>query len=198
MPQTFASKLSVRKVVNPVEEEVASPANSPKYLKFSTSQSEVLEAQMLPNPAASTAVEQQVVLREWKVPVVEQAISESDTRLAPGLLLPAAAAVAALVLDQEAEQEEAWLVPTEKPARDLEDWVVPSQPEVWVVQHMVMAPQAPKVIGVSEVLVAMAPSTEVAVAVAVTMAVVAVAQTLTHAAPMPEAAVVDLHTPTQV
>jgi hypothetical protein len=29
---------------------------------------------MLPNPAASTAVEQQVVLREWKVPVVEQAI----------------------------------------------------------------------------------------------------------------------------
>jgi hypothetical protein len=30
------------------------------------------------------------------------------------------------------------------------------------------------------------------------MAVVAVAQTLTHAAPMPEVAVVDLHTPTQV
>jgi hypothetical protein len=114
------------------------------------------------------------------------------------LLLPEAAAVAALVLDQEAEQEEAWLVPTEKPARDLEDWVVPSQPEVWVVHHMVMAPQVPKVIGVSEVRVAMAPSTEVAVAVAVTMAVVAVAQTLTHAAPMPEVAVVDLHTPTQV
>jgi hypothetical protein len=198
MPQTFASKPSVRKVVNPVEEEVASPANSPKYLKFSTSQSEVREAQMLPNPAASTAVELPVVLREWKAPVVEQVISESVTRLAPGLLLPEAAAVAALVLDQEAEQEEAWLVPTEKPARDLEDWVVPSQPEVWVVQHTVMALLAPQVIGESEVLVAMAPSTEVAVAVAVTMAVVAVAQTLTHAAPMPEAAVVDLHTPTQV
>ena len=153
---------------------------------------------MLPNPAASTAVEQQVVLREWKAPVVERAISESDTRLAPGLLLPAAAAVAALVLDQEAELEEAWLVPTEKPARDLADWVVPSQPEVWVVQHMVMAPQVPKVIGESEVLVAMAHCTEVAVAVAATTAVVAVAQTLTHAAPMPEVAVVDLHTLTQV
>jgi hypothetical protein len=114
------------------------------------------------------------------------------------LLLPEEAAVAALVLDQEAEQEEAWLVPTEKPARDLEDWEVPSQPEVWVVQHMVMAPQVPKVIGVSEVLEAMAHCTEVAVAVAVTMAVAAVALTLTHAAPTPEAVVVDLHTPTQV
>jgi hypothetical protein len=77
MPQTFASKLSVRKVVNPVEEEVASPANSPKYLKFSTSQSEVLEVRTLPNPAASTEVELQVDLREWKAPVVEQVISES-------------------------------------------------------------------------------------------------------------------------
>jgi hypothetical protein len=38
----------------------------------------------------------------------------------------------------------------------------------------------------------------VAVVVAVTTAVAVVAQTLTHAAPMPEAAVVDLHTPTQV
>jgi hypothetical protein len=198
MPQTFASKPSVRKVVNPEEAAVASPANSPKYLKFSTSQSEVLEAQMLPNPAASTAVEQQVVLREWKAPVVEQVISESDTRLAPGLLLPEVAAVAALVLDQEAEQEEAWLVPTEKPARDLEDWVVLSQPEVWVVQHMVMAPLVPQVIGESEVLEAMAHFTEVAVAVAVTTAVAVVEQMLTHAAPTPEAAVVDLHTPTQV
>jgi hypothetical protein len=137
----------VRKVVNPEEVAVASPANSPKYLKFSTSQSEVREDRMLPNPVASTAVELPVDLREWKAPVVERAISESDTRLAPGLLLPAAAAVAALVLDQEAEQEAAWLVPTEKPARDLADWVVPSQPEVWVEQHMVMAPQVPKVIG---------------------------------------------------
>jgi hypothetical protein len=77
MPQTFASKLSVRKVVNPVEEEVASPANSPKCLKFSTSQSEVLEVRTLPNPAASTEVELQVDLREWKAPVVEQVISES-------------------------------------------------------------------------------------------------------------------------
>jgi L-alanine-DL-glutamate epimerase-like enolase superfamily enzyme len=63
---------------------------------------------------------------------------------------------------------------------------------------MVMAPQVPKVIGVSEVLEAMAHCTEVAVVVAVTMAVAAVALTLTHAAPTPEAAVVDLHTPTQV
>jgi hypothetical protein len=198
MPQTFASKPSVRKVVNPVEEEVASPANSPKYLKFSTSQSEVREAQMLPNPAASTAVELPVVLREWKAPVVEQVISESVTRLAPGLLLPEAVAVAALVLAQEAEQEEAWLVPTVKPARDLEDWVVPSQPEVWVVQHTVMALLAPQVIGESEVLVAMVHCTAAAVAVAVTTAVAVVAQTLTHAAPMPEAAVVDLHTPTHL
>jgi hypothetical protein len=44
----------------------------------------------------------------------------------------------------------------------------------------------------------MAHSTEVAVAVAVTTAVAVVAQTLTHAAPMPEAAVEDLHTPIQV
>jgi hypothetical protein len=77
MPQTFASKLSVRKVVNPEVAAVASPANSPKYLKFSTSQSEVLEARMLPNLAASTAVELPVDLREWKAPVVEQVISES-------------------------------------------------------------------------------------------------------------------------
>jgi hypothetical protein len=198
MPQTFASKPSVRKVVNPVEEEVASPANSPKYLKFSTSQSEVREAQMLPNPAASTAVELPVVLREWKAPVVEQVISESVTRLAPGLLLPEAVAVAALVLAQEAEQEEAWLVPTVKLARDLEDWVVPSQPEVWVVQHTLMALLAPQVIGESEVLVAMVHCTAAAVAVAVTTAVAVVAQTLTHAAPTPEAAVVDLHTPTHL
>jgi hypothetical protein len=101
-------------------------------------------------------------------------------------------------LDQEAEQEAAWLVPTEKPARDLADWVVPSQPEVWVVQHTVMALLVPQVIGESEVLVAMAHCTEVAVVVAVTTAVAVVAQTLTHAAPTPEAAVVDLHTPTQV
>ena len=38
----------------------------------------------------------------------------------------------------------------------------------------------------------------VAVAVAVTTAVAVVAQTLTHAAPTPEAAVVDLHTPTHL
>jgi hypothetical protein len=63
---------------------------------------------------------------------------------------------------------------------------------------MVMAPLVPQVIGESEVLEAMAHCTEVAVVVAVTMAAVAVAQTLTHAALTPEAAVVDLHTPTQV
>ena len=90
------------------------------------------------------------------------------------------------------------MVPTEKPARDLADWVVLSQPEVWGVQHTVMAPQVPKVTGESEVLEAMAHSTEVAVAVAVTTVVAVVAQTLTHAAPMPEAAAVDLHIPTQV
>jgi hypothetical protein len=77
MPQTFASKLSVRKVVNPEVAAVASPANSPKYLKFSTSQSEVLEVRMLPNPAASTAVEQLEDRRESKAPAVEQVISES-------------------------------------------------------------------------------------------------------------------------
>ena len=90
------------------------------------------------------------------------------------------------------------MLPTVKPARDLEDWVVPSQPEVWVVQHMVMAPQVPKVIGESEVLVAMAHCTAAAVEVAVTTAVAVVAQTLTHAAPTPEAAAVDLHTPTHL
>jgi hypothetical protein len=40
--------------------------------------------------------------------------------------------------------------------------------------------------------------TAAAVAVAVTTAVAVVAQTLTHAAPTPEAAVVDLHTPTHL
>jgi hypothetical protein len=63
---------------------------------------------------------------------------------------------------------------------------------------MAMAPQVPKVIGESEAPVAMAHCTEVAVVVAVTTAAAVVAQTLTLAAPMPEAAVVDLHTPTQV
>jgi hypothetical protein len=85
---------------------------------------------MLPNPAASTEVEQLEDRREWKAPVAEQVISESDIHLAPGLLLPAAAAVVALVLDQEAEQEVAWLVPTVKPARDLAAWAALSRPEV--------------------------------------------------------------------
>jgi hypothetical protein len=84
---------------------------------------------MLQNPAVSTAAEQQVDLRELKAPVAEQVISESDTHLAPGLLLPAAAVVA-LVLDQAAEQEVAWLVPTVKPARDLAAWAALSRPEV--------------------------------------------------------------------
>jgi hypothetical protein len=90
------------------------------------------------------------------------------------------------------------LLPTVKPDRDLEDWVVPSQPEVWVVQRMAMAPLAPQVIGESEAPEAMAHFTAVAVAVAVTMAVAVAEQMLTHAAPMPEAAVVDLHTPTHL
>ena len=90
------------------------------------------------------------------------------------------------------------MLPTVKPARDLEDWVVPSQPEVWVVQHTVMALLAPQVIGESEVLVAMALCTAAAVVVAVTTAVAVVEQMLTHAAPMPEAVVADLHTPTHL
>ena len=45
--------------------------------------------------------------REWKARAVEQVISESVTRLALGLLLPEAAAVVALDLDQVAEQGEA-------------------------------------------------------------------------------------------
>jgi hypothetical protein len=85
---------------------------------------------MLQSPAVSTAAEQQVDLRELKAPVAEQVISESDTHLAPGLLLPAEAAVVALVLDQAAEQEVAWLVPTVKPARDLAAWAALSRPEV--------------------------------------------------------------------
>jgi hypothetical protein len=67
----------------------------------------VLEVRTLPNPVASTAVVLPVDLREWKARVVEQVISESVIRLAPGLLLPEAAAVVALDLDQVAEQEEA-------------------------------------------------------------------------------------------
>jgi hypothetical protein len=90
------------------------------------------------------------------------------------------------------------LVPTVKPARDLEDWVVLSQPEAWVVQHMAMALLALQVIGESEAPEAMAHFTAVAEAVAVSTVVAVVAQTLTHAAPMPEAVVVDLHTPIQV
>jgi hypothetical protein len=44
----------------------------------------------------------------------------------------------------------------------------------------------------------MAHFTAVVVVVAVTMAVAVVEQMLTHAAPMPAAAVADLHTPIQV
>ena len=76
--------------------------------------------------------------------------------------------------------------------------MVLSLPEVWVVQHTVMAPLVPQVIGEWEVLVVMGHSTEVAVAVAVTTAVAVAVQMLTLAAPMPEAVVVDLHTPIQV
>ena len=85
-----------------------------------------------------------------------------------------------------------------KPAKDLEDLVVLSPQEVWVVQLTAMAPLVPQVIGESEAPEAMAHCTEVAVAVAATTAVAVAEQTLTHAAPTPEAAVVDLHTPTQV
>jgi hypothetical protein len=90
------------------------------------------------------------------------------------------------------------LLPTVKPAKAQEDRVVLSLPEVWVVQRMAMAPRVPQVIGESEAPEAMAHFTEAAVAVAVTMAVAVVEQMLTHAAPMPAAVVVDLHTPTQV
>ena len=62
---------------------------------------------MLQQPAVSTAVELPEDRREWKARVVEQVISESVTRLALGLLLPEAAAVVALDLDQVVEQEEA-------------------------------------------------------------------------------------------
>jgi hypothetical protein len=90
------------------------------------------------------------------------------------------------------------LVPTVKPARDLEDWVVLSQQEVWVVQHMAMAPLVPQVIGESEVTGVMAHSTAAVVAVAVTTVAAAEEQMLTHVVPMPEAAVEDLPTPIQV
>ena len=76
--------------------------------------------------------------------------------------------------------------------------MVLSLPEVWVVQRMAMAPRVPQVIGESEAPEAMAHCTAVAVAVAVTMAVAVAEQMLTHAAPMPEAVVVDLHTPTHL
>ncbi len=85
-----------------------------------------------------------------------------------------------------------------KPARDLEDWVVLSLPEVWVVQHMAMAPLVPQVTGELEALVAMAHCTAAAVAAAVTTEVAVAEPMLTRAAPMPEAAVEDLHTPIQV
>jgi hypothetical protein len=197
-PQTFASKPSVLKAENPVEEEVESLANSCKSLKFSTSQSEVREDRMLLNPAASTAVELPVDLREWKAQVVEQVISESVFHLAPGLLLLEEVAVAALVLDQEAEQEEAWLVPPVKPGRDLAAWGDLSPQEVWVGQQMVKVHQALKVIGESEVLEDMVPCTAVVEAAAVTTVAVAVELMLTHAAPTLAAVAVDLHTPTQV
>ena len=76
--------------------------------------------------------------------------------------------------------------------------MVLSLPEVWVVQRMAMAPRVPQVIGEWEAPEAMAHCTEAAVAVAVTMAVAVVEQMLTHAAPMPAAVVVDLHTPTHL
>ena len=85
-----------------------------------------------------------------------------------------------------------------KPAKAQEDLVVLSLPEVWGVQRMAMAHRVPQVIGESEAPEAMAHFTAVAVVVAVTMAVAVAEQTLTHAAPTPEAAVVDLHTPTHL
>ena len=89
-------------------------------------------------------------------------------------------------------------MPTVKPAKDLADWVVLSPQEVWVVQHMAMAPSVPQVTGESEVLEDMAHCTAAAVAVAVTTVAAAAEPMLTHAAPMPEAVVEDLHTPIQV
>jgi hypothetical protein len=61
-----------------------------------------------------------------------------------------------------------------------------------------MAPLVPEVTGELEAPVAMAHSTEVAVAVVVTTVAAVAEQMLTHAAPMPEAEVEDLHTPIQV
>jgi hypothetical protein len=63
---------------------------------------------------------------------------------------------------------------------------------------MVRVLRALKEIWESEALGDLALCTEVAVAVAVTSAGAAVEPTLTHAAPMPVVAVVDLHTPIQV
>jgi hypothetical protein len=90
------------------------------------------------------------------------------------------------------------LLPTVKPAKAQEDRVVLSLLEVWVVQHMAMAPQVPQVIGESEAPEAMAHFTVVAVAVAVTTVVAVAVQMLTLAAPTPAAAVADLHTPTHL
>ena len=89
-------------------------------------------------------------------------------------------------------------MPTVKPAKALEDWVAHSLPEVWVVQHMAMAPLVPQVTGESEVLEDMAHCTAAAVAVAVTTAVAVAEPMLTHVALMPEVAVADLHIPTRL
>jgi hypothetical protein len=76
-------------------------------------------------------------------------------------------------------------VPTEKPDKVPEVWVVHSQMEVWEEQQTVKAPQAPQVTGVSEALEGMVHCTVVAVVAVATTAVAAVAQMQIRAVLMP-------------
>jgi hypothetical protein len=106
--------LKEEKVEVPVDESLEA---SMRFLLSSTSQSVVQGARTLANLVGSTVAEMQVDPQESKALAVEQVTSELVTLLAPGLLSPAVAVVAALDLEQVVELEAVWLVPTEEPAK---------------------------------------------------------------------------------
>ena len=145
----------------------------------------------------SMAVEPQVALPELKAQVVEQVIFELASRYLRELLLLAAAAAAGQVLVQAVEQEVVLSEDLERPVKELEDLVVRKTPVVLEEFLTDRAAPVPKVIGELVAREDQVHCTAAAVVAVVTSAVAVAALTKIGAAPTPEEAEVDLHTPIQ-
>ena len=145
----------------------------------------------------STAVEPPVAQPELKAQVVEQVIFELASRYLRELLLLAVAEAAGQVLVQAVEQEVVLSAGLERPVKELEVLVVRKTPAVLGEFLTDQAARVLKVIGESVAREDQVHCTAAAVVVVVTTAVAVAALTKIGAAPMPEEAAADLHTPIQ-